>query len=55
MQPVLARLQPTGLLVGLVIVLALVILVVGALSASAMHDPEPLVGPFRWLPDEPMA
>ena len=55
MQSVLARfLQPTGLLVALVVVLALLMLVV-TLWASAMPDPEPLLGPFRWLPDEPVA
>lgn len=56
MQSVRARLlQPTWLLVGLMLVLALLVLLALALWLSAVHEPAQLVGPFRWLPGEPTA
>lgn len=51
MQSVLARLlQPTWVLVGLVVIIALLVVAALALWTGAVHDTEQLVGPFRWEP-----
>jgi hypothetical protein len=56
MNTVLARLlQPTWLMAGLVIVLALLVVLSLAISADGLNDAQQLVGPFRWSPSRQLA
>jgi hypothetical protein len=53
MQTVVARLlQPTSLVVGLLLAVSLLVALALLVWAGGTHDPELRVGPFRWEPSK---